>query len=72
MVAMLVVLVALVILALLAGVALLARRSGGDELDSVRSYHAAVGTMERLPTRSVATNLGPETALRHRRPRRWS
>jgi hypothetical protein len=57
--AMLVVLVALVIVALLAGVALLARRSGGDELDSVRSYHAAVGTMERLPTRSVATALAP-------------
>jgi hypothetical protein len=55
----LVVLVALVIVALLAGVALLARRSGGDELDSVRSYHAAVGTMERLPTRSVATTLAP-------------
>jgi hypothetical protein len=57
--AMLVVLVALVIVALLAGVALLARRSGGNELDSVRSYHAAVGTMERLPTRSVATTLAP-------------
>ncbi len=57
--AMLVVLVALVILALLAGVAVLARRSGGDEIDSVRSYHAAVGTMERLPTRSVATALAP-------------
>ncbi len=52
---MLVVLVALVILALLAGVTLLTRRSGGAELDSVRSYHAAMGTMERLPTRSVAT-----------------
>jgi hypothetical protein len=56
---MVVVLVALVILALLAGVAVLARRSGGDEIDSVRSYHAAVGTMERLPTRSVTTAVAP-------------
>lgn len=56
---MVLVLVALVILALLAGVAVLARRSGGDEIDSVRSYHATVGTMERLPTRSVTTALAP-------------
>jgi Domain of unknown function (DUF4115) len=61
--AMVVALMALVVLAVVAGVAVLARRSGHDELHSVRSYHAAVGTMERLPSRATAVSPSPRRTI---------
>lgn len=54
------VLIAVAILGVLGGVAYLSRRTGGGEVQSVRSYHRAVGTMERFPTRGAGTAVRPD------------
>jgi uncharacterized protein DUF4115 len=57
------VLVAAAVVAVVAGVSLLARRPGRDEMHSVRSYHSELGTFERLPSRAVRTDRGPRPPL---------
>lgn len=50
------VLIAVAACLVVVAVAVAARRSGHDELHSVRTYHAALGTIERLPARAASAD----------------
>ena len=58
-----IVLAAVAVVAVAAGIVLVFRRPEGNDLDSVRSYHSALGTLEQLserPSRSTVSVAGPE------------
>jgi len=57
MVGMLLVLVAIVVVAVLAALVFLGLRPRGGDLDSVRSYHSALGTIEHLSDRSGGSHV---------------
>src|ERR1700686_521134 len=47
-----IVLAAVAVIAVAAGIVLVFRRPEGNDIDSVRSYHSALGTLEHLSDRS--------------------
>src|SRR5580693_8467041 len=58
-----IVLAAVAVVAVVAGIVLVFRRPEGNDIDSVRSYHSALGTLEHLsdhPTRSTVNVVGPD------------
>src|ERR1700736_4314871 len=77
MVGMWIVVVAVVVIAVVAFVATFIRRPRGDDLNSVRSYHSALGTLEHLsertsqPTANVVPPVHPADESRVR-PRFYS
>jgi hypothetical protein len=57
MVGMLLVLIAVVVVAVVAALVFLGLRPRGGDLDSVRSYHSALGTLEQLADRSGGSHV---------------
>jgi hypothetical protein len=58
-----IVLAAVAVIAVAVGIVLVFRRPEGNDIDSVRSYHSALGTLEHLsehPPRSTVNVVGPE------------